>query len=98
MAVFPNIDKGRVLSAATSIAHNLGAALEQAGDFQTFLLATADADLVALGFSSSEVSTMKSAFTDMEQLHQVFLGNATRTPAYDYRTFVKLIWTFGPAV
>lgn len=59
--------------------------------FRTLLVATPDANLIALGYVQAEIDTMKSAYLDLDQLAQVYNGTATRTPAYNYQTFAKLI-------
>jgi len=62
----------------------------QIQQFQSFLAAT-DLTQAPYSMAAADQNTLKSAFTDLDQLRQVFQGLATRTPAYDYRTFVKLI-------
>lgn len=61
--------------------------------FQAFLAGFPDADLEAapIGYTTTDVAQLKSAFTDLAQLGAVYRGTATRTPAYDYRTFAKLL-------
>ena len=51
-----------------------------------FLLRTSDFDLVALGFSSNEVSIIKSAFADLA---------FQKVNAFDSSTFVKQLYGIG---
>ena len=65
-------------------------------NFQSMLTATADADLTATdqngkAFTATEVSNLKSAFTDLDKLRQIFEGTATQASTYDFRTFAKLL-------
>lgn len=74
--------------------------LQDVKNFQAMLGTLADADLQSAdqngkAFTAAEITTLKSAFTDLDQLRQVFEGTATRTPAYDYRTFAKLLGGVG---
>ena len=59
--------------------------------FQAWLLTQPDANLTALGYTSGEVANLKSAFTDLDKLRTIYEGTATQTPAYDFRTFAKLL-------
>jgi hypothetical protein len=59
--------------------------------FKAWLDTQTDAALLALGYAQGEVNTLRSAYTDLDQLRTVYEGTATRTPAYDYRTFAKLL-------
>lgn len=51
------------------------------------------ANLQALGYAVSpdEASELKSAFTDMDKLRQIYEGTATQATTYDFRTFAKLL-------
>lgn len=84
------VTKADVNTAYTTLSRQLHNTFQSIQQFQTYLTATPDADLVAMGFTSGEVAQIKSGMTDADQLRQVFQGTATRNPAYDYRTFLKL--------
>jgi len=62
---------------------------------QSYLNSTPDADLVNLGYTSNEVAVLKTAFTDLTQLGNIFIGAASLTTAKDFRTFVKQVWGVG---
>ncbi len=83
-------------SMAGGMARDLHSVLGRIAAFQSFLVAT---DLKAAPYSMSpdDETSIKSAFTDLAQLGQVYEGAATRTPAYDYRTFAKRLYGFGTA-
>jgi len=59
--------------------------------FKAYLDTVTVADLEALTYTTTEANQLKSAFTDLDQLRTVYEGTGTRTPAYDYRTFAKLL-------
>jgi hypothetical protein len=62
---------------------------------QQYLLATSEADLVALGYTSGEVATLKTAFTDLMQLGEIWTGNEALAAPKDFRTFVSRLWGVG---
>jgi hypothetical protein len=62
---------------------------------QQYLLATSEADLVALGYTSGEVATLKTAFTDLMQLGEIWTGSAALPAPKDFRTFVSRLWGVG---
>lgn len=75
---------------------NLRDSLTAIKNFQAILTATADADLQAADqngklFTATEVSNLKSAYTDLDKLRQIFEGTATQGTTYDFRTFAKLL-------
>lgn len=59
--------------------------------FKAWLDTKTDQNLLDLGYNQGEVNTLRSAMADLDQLRTVYEGTATRTPAYDYRTFAKLL-------
>lgn len=76
---------------------NLNNWFQQIKGMQIWLASKPDAELQAEPYlyTATEVAQLKSAFADLDQLRQVYEGTATRTPAYDYRTFAKLVWGLG---
>jgi len=95
MALGAAISQSEVNQVAAAIARQAFSLFATVAEFSTFLLATPDATLVALGFSAGEVATLKSGIADLVQLKTVFEGTGTRTPAYDYRQFTKLFLGVG---
>lgn len=84
-------DKNSIDSRAGSLAIALRDIFTQISRFEAWLAAQTDQSLINLGYTSTEVAQLKSAFTDLDQLRQVYEGTATRSPAYDYRTFAGLL-------
>ncbi len=91
------------LSATQSDINNVGGSLvrglfnslKSVQQFKAFLDTKTDADLLLLNFTQPEINILRSAFTDLNALVNVFEGTATRTPAYDHRTFSKLMLGTG---
>ena len=63
--------------------------LEECRNFKLYLDGTLDQDLIGKGYTQGEVTTLKSAFADLDKLARKYEGEATQTPAYDFRTFAK---------
>lgn len=89
------VTKADVNNTYTALSRQLHNTFQSIQQFQVYLAATPDADLVTMGFTNGEVAQIKSGMTDADQLRQVFQGTATRTPAYDYRVFLKLALGVG---
>jgi hypothetical protein len=62
---------------------------------QGYLTATSEADLIALGYTSGDVASLKTAFTDLMQLADIWTGNAALPEAKDFRVFVSRLWGVG---
>jgi hypothetical protein len=62
---------------------------------QMYLVATANADLEALGYTPNEVAVLKTAYIDLEFLGQIWVGSATLPAPKDFRTFVRQLWGVG---
>lgn len=56
----------------------------QVSNFNTWLQGTADANLVALGYTQAEVTTLKAALFDLNKLYQVSTAAATQASANDF--------------
>ena len=87
---FPQ-DKANVDARLGQVALAVRVALADVKALQTYMAATPDATLLAMGYVQAEVNTMKSALTDLNKLATVYEGTDTQTPAYDFRTFAKLL-------
>jgi hypothetical protein len=70
-------------------------ALASAATMHTWLLAKPDGDLTALGYTPTEVAQLKSAFTDLNQLNEIYYGRLNLTTAKDFTTFAKLLVGLG---
>ena len=82
-----------------AVIQNLDGALGQVQQIQAFLAAHLDADFTAVtgsgptGYASGDIATVKSAFSDLDQLRTIYQGSANLSVAKDFRTFAKLIAT-----
>lgn len=56
-----------------------------------YLLITPDATLVSIGYVQAEVTTIKSAFADGDQLRQIFEGSLALPAAQDFRLNLDLV-------
>ena len=54
-----------------------------------------EGDLVALGYSAGDVTLMKAAYTDLNNLSQTAKGQRTQTPASDFFFNAKQLWGTG---
>lgn len=95
MAAGIQVDKSSVNNAIGSVSRNLHQAFLQADVLKAYFDATVDADLVSMGFTSGDVSVMKSAFADLAQLATLYRGGATLGAAKDFRTFAKQLHGIG---
>lgn len=62
---------------------------------QEYLLATTEAELIELGYTSDEVASLKTALTDLQQLGTIWIGQADLPAAKDFRVFVRRLWGVG---
>lgn len=67
------------------IALDLAKVMREIEELHHFLLITPDSTLVALGYTSAEVATLKSAFTDGDKLGQIYEGTVNLPTAQDFR-------------
>ena len=95
MSVGLPVTKSEIDTRAGDIARAFQKQFEDVATMQGYLLQTPDADLVALGFTSDEVTSLKSAFTDLEQLSRIWVGAEALAAPKDFRTFVRRLWGVG---
>lgn len=86
-----NLTLSGVNSQAGALCASLQSIFRQIDEFQQFLLAT-DLTQSPILMGSADQAVIKSAFTDLEKLYQIFIGAQTQGTAYDFRTFAKQIW------
>ena len=91
MTVGATISQNEINSAAAQIARQVFGALNNVQQMKAWLDTQIDADLIALGFTAGEVATLKSAFTDLDKIRQIFQGLEVQATQYDARTFSKLL-------
>jgi hypothetical protein len=95
MSVGLPVTKGEIDSRAGDIARGFQAAFENVLTMQTYLEATPNPDLVALGYTDQEVATLKTAFADLTQLGHIWTGAEALAAPKDFRTFVRQLWGVG---
>jgi hypothetical protein len=77
---------------AGTILLNLVQALDQVNEMNTFLSTQGAAGLNTLiGMASGDATILISAFTDAEQLYNLFHNNGTLTNAKDFTAFIKQV-------
>lgn len=62
---------------------------------QQYLLATPNPDLVELGYTEDDVAVLKTSFTDLMQLADIWVGNEALPEPKDFRAFVQQLWGVG---
>jgi hypothetical protein len=87
---FPAL-KTDVDARAGQLALSVRDTLRQVQLFKAWLDTQSDGQLIALGYAQGDVDKLRSAYVDLDQLRTVYEGTGTRSPAYDYRTFAKLL-------
>jgi hypothetical protein len=95
MSVGLPVTKTEIDQRAGDLARSFQRAFDDVAVMKTYLDATVDAELVALGYTSEEVATLKTAFTDLTQLGTIWIGAAALPTAQDFRTFVRRLWGVG---
>jgi hypothetical protein len=92
MSVGITYTKVQLDNAVGSLVIELENALRRCAAMASYLAATPDATLIALGYTQAEVNTLKSAFvTDLTQYEATYRAAATVTPAKDFRAFTGLL-------
>jgi len=94
MSVGLAVTKTEIDSRSGDIARGFQKAFEDVLTMQTYLEATPNPDLVALGYTDQEVATLKTAFADLTELGSIWSGGPGTVPK-DYRTFVRQLWGVG---
>ncbi len=89
MSVGYSLTKAGIDTHSGNLAANLRNCLDDIAKYKAWLDATVDADLTALGYTSGEVAVLKSAFTDLNKVRDIYYGVATQSSTYDFTTFAK---------
>ena len=95
MAVGLGVTKQEIDARAGDTARAFQKQFDDVATMKGFLDATPNADLVALGYTDSEVATLKTAWADLALLATLWAGQATLPAAKDFRTFVRQLWGVG---
>jgi len=62
---------------------------------QSYLDATDQATLEALGYTPDDVAALKTAISDLSQLGRIWAGAEALAAPKDFRTFVRRLWGVG---
>jgi hypothetical protein len=95
MSVGLAVTKTEIDARAGDTARGFQKLFEDVYTMQTYLEATPNPDLVALGYTDAEVATLKTAFADLTQLAQIWGGLEALAAPKDFRTFVRQLWGVG---
>jgi hypothetical protein len=87
--------KAEIDTRAGDIARTFQRAFGDVVTMQQYLAATVEADLIALGYTSEEVASLKTAYVDLTQLGTIWTGSAALPAAKDFRVFVSRLWGVG---
>jgi hypothetical protein len=80
---FPT-DKNTVDQRCASVALNLRETLNQVANIKIWLDGQTDATLLALNYSQTEVNTLRSAYTALDNLRKVATAQGTQAVANDF--------------
>ena len=89
MAVGFPTGKQDIDSRAGFLALTLRDALRDVKTLKGWLDGKTEQDLMDLGYTSGEVATLKSAYTDLAKLADIAAGQATQAEASDFFWFAK---------
>jgi hypothetical protein len=95
MSVGLPVTKDELDARAGDIARQFQRSFSDVVTLQEYLVATPDADLIALGYTDAEVASLKTAFTDLMQLANLWIGAEALPAAKDFRVFVRRLWGVG---
>ena len=95
MSVGLPVTKTEIDARSGDIARAFQKNFEDVVTMQTYLEATPNADLIALGYTDGEVAIIKTAFTDLTQLGTIWSGSAALEAPKDFRAFVRQLWGVG---
>lgn len=95
MSVGLPVTKSEIDTRAGDLARTFQRAFGDVDTLKAYLDRTADADLIALGYTQDEVTTLKTAVNELATLGTIWTGAANLPAAHDFRTFVQRLWGVG---
>lgn len=95
MSVGLAITKNEIDTRAGDISRQFQRSFSDVVTLQQYLLATPNQTLIDLGYTDQEVATLKTAFTDLTELANIWIGQAALAAPKDFRAFVKQLWGVG---
>lgn len=95
MAIGLNPTKAEIDTTCGVVARDLQRALDRVEAFKYWLDTKTDDDLTALGYTSGEIATLRSAWSDAAQLADIYKGELNLALVKDFRTFIRQVWGLG---
>ena len=95
MSVGLPVTKDEIDARAGDISRTFQRVFEDVVTMQQFLTAKTEADLVAYGYTSDEVASLKTAFNDLNELGELWIGQSALAAPKDFRVFVSRLWGVG---
>lgn len=95
MSVGLGVTKNELDGRAGDLARSFQRSFQQVATLKSYLDATPDAELVALGYTQNEVAVMKTAISDLAQLTNIANGTAALATPKNFTTFVSQLWGIG---
>jgi hypothetical protein len=95
MSVGLTVSKGEIDSRAGDIARRFQQGFEDVLTMKLYLDGTTEQALIDLGYTANEVAVLKTAWADLAQLGEIWVGAAALATPKDFRVFVKQIWGVG---
>jgi hypothetical protein len=95
MSIGLPITKNELDARTGDLARNFQRSFDDVITLQSFLTSTPDADLIALGYTTEEVASIKTAFMDLSQLERIWKGLEALPAPKDFTTFVRRLWGVG---
>lgn len=95
MSVGMEVTKSEIDTRAGDLARTFQRAFGDVVTMQSYLVSTPNADLEALGYTPEDVAALKTAFADLQQLGEIWIGAIALEAPKDFRTFVSRLWGVG---
>jgi hypothetical protein len=95
MAIGLPVDKATLDVQSGDVARRLNIAFQDVFDMGYYLDGKSEADLVELGYTAQEVAVLKTAYTDLVQLAQIYRGELALAAAKDFRAFARQLFSWS---
>lgn len=86
------VTKDQLDTQAGAAARSVLTAFGSVRDVKAYLDTKTSSDLVAMGYAQADADLLKSAYTDLGKLADLFDGLQTQASVYDFKTFARQIW------
>jgi len=87
--------KNEIDTRSGDLARSFQRSFIQVSTLKSYLDATPDADLITLGYIQAEVTNLKTAVNEMDQLNSIFNGTANLIVAKNFKVFIMRLWGVG---